>query len=136
MIIAIDFDGTLVDHRFPDIGEEAPGAFDWLKRFKAAGAKLMLWTMRSDGREDGGNYLTDAVEFCRARGVEFWSANVNPEQHTWSGSHKQYAHVYIDDAAACTPMRELGSGRKVVDWSVVGPIVMEQLEARQKRCAN
>jgi hypothetical protein len=135
LIIAIDFDGTLVEHRFPKVGDEAPGAFDWLKRFQTAGAKLMLWTMRSDGQECG-PVLTEAVEFCRQRGIEFWNVNVNPEQVDWSTSHKQYAHVYIDDAAAGVPMREMGSGRKVVDWSIVGPIVMEQLEARQKRCVN
>ena len=47
--IAVDFDGTIVDHVFPEIGAAVPGAFKWLKRFKEAGATLILWTMRSDG---------------------------------------------------------------------------------------
>ncbi len=53
LYIAVDFDGTIVDHQFPEIGKAVPGAFDWLKRFKEAGATLILWTMRSDGQEYG-----------------------------------------------------------------------------------
>ena len=55
MFIAIDFDGTIVDHRFPEIGKPVPGAFEWMKKFKEAGAKLILWTMRSDGQANGEN---------------------------------------------------------------------------------
>jgi hypothetical protein len=142
LIICVDFDGTLCDHRFPDIGGEVPGAFHWLKQFQAAGAKLILWTMRSDLRnpaDDGKgptpgakadrDYLTAAVEWCRERGVEFWGVNQNPQQHTWTSSPKQYAHIYIDDAALGCPLRDfprMGS-RPVVDWSRVGPLVMERL---------
>lgn len=129
MILAIDFDGTIVDHRFPEIGDAVPGAFDWLKAFQEAGAKLILWTMRSDDREDGGNYLTDAIQFCRKNGVEFWAHNTNPEQNSWTESPKAYAHVYIDDAAFGCPLRNnprLG-GRPFVDWDTVGPVVMAML---------
>lgn len=134
VIIAIDFDGTLVDHRFPDIGDEIPGAFDWLKKFQAAGAKLMLWTMRSDGRtgegKENGPVLAEAVEFCRERGVEFWGINENPEQKSWTTSLKQYAHLYIDDAAFGCPLRDFprSGSRQIVDWSIVGPAVMEFIE--------
>lgn len=92
-ILAVDFDGTVVDHRFPDIGVEAPGAFRWLRRFQEQGAMLILFTMRSDGRADGTNPLSEAVEFCRRRGVEFWGVNHNPEQSSWTGSPKVYAHA-------------------------------------------
>lgn len=131
MIIAIDFDGTLVDHRFPDIGDENPGAFRWLKEFQEAGARLILWTMRSDDRPDGTNPLREAVEFCRDRGVEFWGINENPEQRGWTGSPKQYAHLYIDDAALGCPMRANPrmDGRPMVDWDRVGPEVMRRLIA-------
>lgn len=134
MILAIDFDGTLVDHRFPEIGVPVPGAFDWLKRWQAAGAKLILWTMRSDGRTGGGRengpVLTEAVEFCRSQGVEFWGINENPQQKGWTGSPKAYAHAYVDDAAFGCPLKENPrvGGRPYVDWSVVGPAVMALLE--------
>ena len=133
MIIAIDFDGTLCDHRFPDIGDEAPHAFDWLKKFQAAGAKLILWTMRSDGREgegkENGPVLTQAVEWCRERGIEFWGINANPEQH-WSKSPKAYAHLYIDDAAYGCPLRDhvRDGSRPIVHWEIIGPVVMRIIE--------
>lgn len=136
MIIAIDFDGTIVDHQFPDIGPEVPGAFMWLREFQQAGAQLMLWTMRSDGREDGTNTLADAVNFCRANGVEFWGVNENPQQKGWTGSPKQYAHLYIDDAAFGCPMRDHPSAtsrRPVVDWEKVGPEVLALLAAQVAR---
>lgn len=128
MIIAIDFDGTLVDHRFPDIGDEVAGAFEWLKRFQEAGAKLILWTMRSDSQECG-PVLTQAVEFCRSRGVEFWSVNGNPQQSSWTQSPKCYAHIYVDDAAFGCPLREFprSGSRPVVDWELVGPPVLAML---------
>lgn len=130
MIIAVDFDGTLADHRYPDIGAEVPGAFKWLKAFVEHGARLILWTMRADCNDDG-NVLSDAVAWCKERGVTFWAINENPEQIDWSGSPKAYAQLYIDDAAFGCPLREnprMG-GRPFVDWEVVGPAVLEMLKA-------
>jgi len=136
MIIAVDFDGTLVDHRFPDIGREVPAAFEWLKLCQQAGARLILWTVRADGGEGGpsdsplGDYLRHAVEFCQARGIEFWAVNENPEQASWSTSPKAYAHIYIDDAAYGCPLREnprMG-GRPYVDWRIVGPSVLAKIQ--------
>jgi len=104
-IIAVDFDGTLVTHKFPEIGDEVPGAFEWLKHFQAAGAKLILWTIRSS------TYQEDAIRYCLLHGVEFWAVNANPWQETWSRSPKAYAHVYIDDAAfGCPLVEQHGNG--------------------------
>ncbi|MDE2097701.1 MAG: hypothetical protein KGL39_10670 [Patescibacteria group bacterium] len=133
MYLAIDFDGTIVEHRFPEIGPPCPGAFDWLKRYQEHGARLILWTMRSDGRKgdgpENGPVLTQAVEFCRAHGVDFYGVNRNPDQH-WSGSPKAYAHVYVDDAAFDCPMVESMEAGKPphVDWSRVGPELMLKLK--------
>lgn len=128
MFIAVDFDGTIVDHRFPDIGNPVPGSFEWLKRFKAAGAKLILWTMRSDGQSYG-DVLSSAVAFCRGNGVEFDFVNENPQP--WTTSPKAYAHVYIDDSAACCQLKDnpRSGGRPYVDWDVVGPAVMKLIES-------
>jgi hypothetical protein len=138
-IIAIDFDGTIADHRFPEIGKPVPGAFKWMKRLQAAGAKLILFTMRSDHRGEpsaefpdvaGGDYLTQAVEFCRKHGVEFWGINTNPEQQSWTRSPKAYAHTYVDDAAFGCPLKENPSagGRPFVDWEAVGPGLLSMTE--------
>lgn len=134
MIIGIDFDGTIADHCFPSIGEPVPGAFTWMKHFQTLGAKLVLWTMRSDGEAAGGNYLSAAVAFCRRHGVEFWGVNRNPEQGSWTSSPKLYANCYVDDAAiGCPllpPMRP--GGKMVVDWAVVGPMVEKLILSRRK----
>lgn len=135
MIIAVDFDGTLVEHRFPEIGAEVPGAFFWLQKFQAEGARLILWTMRSDliaeARSDEGHlanrgYLGEAVAFCRSKGIEFWGINENPEQWPWTKSPKPYAHLYIDDASFGCPLLDMGP-RKCVDWSLVGPAVIGRI---------
>src|SRR5688572_1552154 len=92
-IIAVDFDGTLVKHKFPDIGDEVPEAFEWLKKFQEAGAKLVLWTMRDT------HYQQAALDYCQDRDVKFWGINMNPDQAVWTGSPKAYDHIYIDDDA-------------------------------------
>lgn len=128
MIIAVDFDGTIVDHQYPDIGEPVPTAFEWLRKFKENGAKLILWTMRCDS-EASGPVLSDAIEFCRANGIEFDGHNKSPGQETWSLSPKAYANIYIDDAAYGCPLADnprIG-GRPMVDWDLVGPVVYEKL---------
>lgn len=130
MILGIDCDGTIVKHVFPEMGEEVPGAFEWLRRFQAAGAKLILWTMRSDGGVRKRQVLTEAVDFCRDRGVTFWGVNTNPEQHEWTGSPKAFCHVFVDDAGVCCPLIYPATGRPYVDWSIVGPEVMRILESR------
>lgn len=133
IILAIDFDGTIAEHRFPQIGVPVPGAFEWMKKFQEAGALLILLTMRSDRGDSGGNYLADAIEFCRKHGVEFWAHNTNPEQETWTGSRKVYAHAYVDDAAVGCPLKPTSKGDGLmVDWEEVGPIVMNMIEARRR----
>jgi hypothetical protein len=129
MKIAVDFDGTIVDHRFPDIGAPNPGAFFWLQEFQKAGAELILWTMRCDEGKYG-KTLTAAVDHCRENGVEFIGANENPGQESWTFSPKAYAVIYIDDAAFGCPMREnprMG-GRPMADWAIIGPAVLKRIQ--------
>lgn len=126
MIIAVDFDGTIVEHEYPEIGAANVGAIEWMKKWSDAGASIMLWTMRS-GRE-----LADAVEYLRQRGIELFGVNENPEQHAWTSSNKQYANLYVDDAAAGCPMiTRQGASRPMVDWAMIGPLVMRQIEEQQ-----
>lgn len=133
-IVAVDFDGTIVEHRFPNIGPPVPYAVQWLKEFQQQGAKLILWTMRScEG--DRPDCLTNAVDYCRALGIEFWGVNENPQQKAdrWTTSPKVYAHVYVDDSAAGTPLIKPASNvLPYVDWSLVGPHVMNLLSFHNK----
>lgn len=69
MIIAVDFDGTIVEHRYPEIGRELPFAIETLKTLQREGHRLILWSVRE------GRLLDEAVEFCKARGLEFYAVN-------------------------------------------------------------
>ena len=131
--IAIDFDGTLVAHEFPEIGAPAQGAFYWVRRWQEAGARILLWTMRSDGRtgtgRENGPMLTEAVAFCRQHGIEFDGINTNPGQESWTTSPKAYANLYVDDAGFGCPLRPnpKAGGRPIVDWEIVGPRVLAMI---------
>jgi trehalose-6-phosphatase len=130
MIIAIDFDGTIVDHKFPDIGPLVPGAIEGIKDIQSRGHTVMLWTMRSNYLSDGVDTLKQAVDFCATHGVVFDYVNNNTKQWSWTNSNKQYAHIYIDDAALGCPLREhpsARSGRPCVDWHKVMVILKSDL---------
>lgn len=93
MIIAVDFDGTIVKHKYPALGKEIPYAIKTLKLFQEKGHQLILWTYRA------GKELEDAVEFCKKRGLTFYAVNNNFEGEEFDGSYsrKIYADIYIDD---------------------------------------
>lgn len=135
MIIAVDFDGTCVKHRFPEVGEDI-GAAKVLHRLVANGHKLILWTMRSNNGEldlitpEGidkinGDFLTDAVNWFAKNKIPLWGIQTNPEQKGWTTSPKCYAEVYIDDAAFGCPLIKLEGERPFVDWETV-EFIMEQ----------
>ena len=65
MIIAVDFDGTIVQHKYPEIGAEIPFAIESLLALQQEGHQLILWTYRT------GDMLFEAVDFCENRGLEF-----------------------------------------------------------------
>ena len=91
--IAVDFDGTIVEHAFTKIGNEMLFAMDTLKALQKKGHKLILWTFRD------GDLLEEAVEFCKQKGVEFYAVNKSypEEQYTLSISRKINADIFIDD---------------------------------------
>jgi len=93
MKIAVDFDGTIVEHRYPYLGKEIPFAFDSLKLIQKQGHNLILWTYRS------GKELEEAVEYCRTNGLEFYAVNKNYPEEVFdeSISRKINADIYIDD---------------------------------------
>jgi len=130
MNIAIDFDGTVVTHEFPEIGIDI-GAVPVLKKLIKNGHNLILFTMRSDVINPtsndpiiipiAGEYLTDAVNWFKKRDIPLWGINENPEQKSWTFSPKAYTHLYIDDAALGCPltMDSSLSKRPFVDWDLV-----------------
>ncbi len=92
-IIAVDFDGTVVEHKYPAIGKEMLFAFATLKALQQKGHKLILWTFRA------GQPLSDAVEFCKSKGIEFYAVNKNYPEEVFdeSISRKINADIFIDD---------------------------------------
>ena len=123
MYICIDFDGTIVDHRFPKIGEPVPHAIKWLKRFNHQGVNLILFTMRSDGKKHGA-VLSDAINYLENNGIELYAINENPSQSSWTNSPKAYGHFYIDDSAiGCPLIHPKGFNKPCVDWEKAGELV-------------
>jgi hypothetical protein len=120
--IASDFDGTIVKHKYPKIGEPVPEAIYWLGQFQSLGAFLYLFTMRSNA------YLDEAVEYCRQSGIIFTGVNENPSQKIWTTSPKCYANLYIDDAAYGCPLIYPKGERPYVDWMTVGPDVYNRIK--------
>lgn len=114
MTIAIDFDGTIVDDRYPDIGREKPFAIEVLKKLIEERHRLVLWTVRE------GKLLDQAVEFCRERGVEFYAINRDyPEEereHNRHFSRKLKVDLFIDD-------RNLGG---LPDWGTIYEMVHDR----------
>ncbi len=118
MIIAVDFDGTIVEHRYPAIGKEKLFAFDTLESLQKQGHQLILWTFRS-GRE-----LDDAVAYCKKHGLEFYAINRSyPEEELNRDiSRKINADIFIDD-------RNLGG---FIGWGEVWHIINKDAPKDEK----
>ena len=115
MVIAVDFDGTIVEHRYPAIGKELPFAIETLRKLAKEGHRLILWTVRE------GKSLDEAIEFCRSRGLEFYAVNRDyPEEEQERNNHfsrKLKADLWIDD-------RNLGG---LPDWGTIYEMIHHQL---------
>lgn len=92
MLLAVDFDGTIVENRYPEIGSPIPGAISTLLKLQKEGHRLILWTCRE------GQRLEEAVSFCRSKGIYFESCNENKFERI---GRKVYADYYIDDRNVC-----------------------------------
>ncbi len=94
MRIAVDFDGTIVEHRYPAIGNEKMFAFQTLKALQEQHHQLILWTIRT------GKELQEALEYCRNNGVEFYAVNKNYPEEEFDEkiqSRKLEVDLFIDD---------------------------------------
>ena len=114
MIIAVDFDGTIVEHKYPAIGKEIPFAIETLKKLKEERHTLILWTVREE------KLLEEAVNFCKERGLEFYAINSNYPEEKKNHDHfsrKLKADLFIDD-------RNLGG---LPDWGTIYRMISEKL---------
>lgn len=124
--IAVDFDGTIVEHQYPDIGKEMLFAFHTLKELEKRGARLILWTFRA------GKELDDAIEYCRKNGVEFYAVNNSYPEEVFdqSISRKIDADIFIDD-------KNIGGfpGWSEI-WQILNPFELEEREAEKRIAAQ
>ncbi len=132
MYICVDFDGTVVDHRYPDIGEPVPVAIDLAAKAAAAWGKdhFVHHALQQIGRYE--SICRDAVQFMESNGIKLFGVNRNPDQDTWTSSPKAYGEVYVDDSAfGCPLIHPKGFARPCVDWKKVGPQLEHMLLSRR-----
>lgn len=116
MIIAVDFDGTIVEHKYPEIGKELPFATATLRQLIKDGHKLILWSVRE------GELLDAAVTWCEARGVRFYAVNRDLDEDPEGEKGKNYsrklkAQLFIDD-------RNVGG---LPDWGTIYQLVSRKM---------
>ncbi len=115
MTIAVDFDGTIVEHAYPKIGKEIPFATETLRQLIQDRHKLVLWTVREN------ELLQEAIDWCKERGVEFYAINRDyPEEEREKNNHfsrKLKVDLWIDD-------RNIGG---LPDWGTIYRMIREHL---------
>ena len=123
MTIAVDFDGTIVEYKYPEIGKEKPFAIQTLRTLQQEGNRIILFTSRE------GELLDDAVAFCHKKGLDFFAVNSNQPANALftRQTSKVIADVYIDD-------KNLGG---LPEWPDIYEMIngqrMERRAAREKR---
>ncbi len=119
MTIAVDFDGTIVENKYPEIGKELPFAIQTLRLLQEEGNRLILFTSRE------GDLLDEAIAFCHERGLDFYSTNSNDPPEAMFPRHtaKVIADVYIDD-------RNLGG---LPDWNTIYEMIGQKRAERREK---
>ncbi|MFT4072853.1 MAG: hypothetical protein QM654_13140 [Dysgonamonadaceae bacterium] len=115
MTIAVDFDGTIVEHRYPGIGAPIPFAIETLLQLQKERHILILWSVRE------GRLLQEAVDYCASKGLVFYAANKNhPEEEVEKAPRKLMADLFIDD-------RNLGG---LPDWGVIYQVIQSAAQGQ------
>lgn len=101
-VIAIDFDGTIVEHKFPEIGRLLPDAKRVINKWYDLGYKILIWTCRNNHEPDHPEWkhatVGDVRDFLIKNGIRFTGINQqHPDHFFYLESRKIFAHVYIDD---------------------------------------
>ena len=120
LIIAIDFDGTIVEDAYPNIGKPIIFAFETMKKLQSEGHRLILWTYRSDIK------LQEAVDFCKQQGLEFYAINKSYPEEEFDGkiSRKINAAFFVDD-------RNIGG---FIGWTAVHKLLLNyEPEIKKKK---
>ncbi|MBT7424534.1 MAG: hydrolase [Flavobacterium sp.] len=120
LIIAIDFDGTIVEDAYPKIGKPMIFAFETMKKLQSEGHRLILWTYRTEKK------LQEAVDFCKQQGLEFYAINKSYPEEEFDGkiSRKIHATFFVDD-------RNIGG---FIGWTAVHKLLLNyEPEIKKKK---
>jgi len=120
--IAVDFDGTIVEHKYPEIGKERMFAIDTIRKLQDHGCQIILWTFRS------GKELEDALKYCKNEGLEFYAVNKNYPEEVFDEliSRKIDADIFIDD-------KNLGG---IPDWGIIWQMLDPDGSVQQQESAD
>ena len=118
MNIFLDFDGTIVEHDYPEIGEPNPNALEVIKKLQDAGHHIILNTMRVEFNDET---LEAALDYLNLNDKV---KGINILQHTQWKIHpprwnldKIENDLYIDDIAANIPLIKASMVNGfMVDW--------------------
>lgn len=125
IIYAVDFDGTLCEDKWPEIGVSNTKLIEFLKAERKAGNKVILNTMREE------KLLYEAIRWCRVFGLEFDAVNDNLselQKRFGNNPRKIYADYYIDDHNAIC-----GIGISLTKYQEYVPDEMPRMLGRGKR---
>lgn len=119
MKIYLDFDGTVVEHDYPRIGELNPMAIEVITKLKNAGHEIILNTYRANLNKklllDSAKYLNERV-FTEGSGIKMVDSKINPEPFDWERILSEEV-LFIDDIAQSIPLRPQKKVRgSMVDW--------------------
>ena len=120
LIIAIDFDGTIVEDAYPKIGKPMIFAFETMRKLQSEGHRLILWTYRTEKK------LKEAVDFCKQQGLEFYAINKSYPEEEFDGkiSRKINATFFVDD-------RNIGG---FIGWTAVHKLLLNyEPEIKKKK---
>jgi hydroxymethylpyrimidine pyrophosphatase-like HAD family hydrolase len=120
LIIAIDFDGTIVEDAYPKIGKPMIFAFETMRKLQSEGHRLILWTYRTEKK------LQEAVDFCKQQGLEFYAINKSYPEEEFDGkiSRKINATFFVDD-------RNIGG---FIGWTAVHKLLLnDESEIKKKK---
>jgi len=137
-IVYLDFDGTVVEHKYPSIGRFNPNAINCIGRLQKSGWEIVFNTLRVEFRngtyEQALNYLnTQLTQLYFTPVTEHTNFKIHPtvwdlDIHIGSESEDFKRILCIDDQAYGIPLRknvELSSGL-MVDWVEVERQLVEK----------
>lgn len=112
--ICVDFDGTVVTHKYPNVGRTVPHCVETLKKWTDNGVGIVLDTMRD------GETLEAAIKWFNDNDIPLYGIGKDPYQDEWTESNKAYGIMSVDDRNLGVPLNfDSDSGRNCVDWKAI-----------------